>query len=356
MIEQSTMERPEIDVAALVEVSPKDALAVFSTKREDGKPHPIDHILARVRQEIDGFEGDVSTTAGRKKIASQAYRVSQAKSALKKVGDDLAAAQKEIPKRIDATRKHITDTLDAWRDEVRKPLDDWETAEKRRIATHTEAVDRIKAFSVVVSSQGQPLTVADLNQNLAAVTAIEIGPACEEFEDEYRLQRELAISTLNTAIAARTKYEAEQAELIKLRAEAAERERKDNEERLRKEGEDRARLEAENDARAAAQAADLARRKAQDEADAQILAAQRAAEAAELRAQEAETKAKADLEAKKRADDAEQKRREENIEHRRTINAAALGGLIDGGVPDDQARAIIRLIVAGQVPHVSINY
>ena len=351
----STLDRPT-EILDLITLEPKDALAVFSAKREDGQQHPIDPLLAKVRAAINGFKGDVSTRAGRDEIKSMAMRVVKSKTYLEKIGAALAKEQKEIPKRIDATRNHIEKTLDAYRDEVREPLTQWEAKESARILRHQTALNDATAMSRPHGPDGRPWASNELRANLAYLEAFSIGPNCEEFADEYRLVISTAIPVLKSAIADREKYEQDQADLERLRKADADRIQKERDEQLRKEGEDRARLDAENDLRIAVLAADAERRKAQDKAAAQVLAAQRETERAEQRARDAEAKAKADLEAKQRAEAEESAKRAADKEHRRTINAAALQGLVSNGVPDETGRLVIKLLIENKVPGVTINY
>lgn len=60
-----------IDAAALAALDGADALAVFATERINGY-HPIDPILARVRQEVDAFKSeplDLGALGDRKRMA-----------------------------------------------------------------------------------------------------------------------------------------------------------------------------------------------------------------------------------------------------------------------------------------------
>lgn len=355
-----TLDHPETDITALVELPASDAFAVFSAERHPGREHPIDRILARVRAEVEAFVPDLSTSSGRKRIASMAYRVAQAKGALKKVGDDLAREQKEIPKRIDATRRHIADTLDAWRDEVRQPLTDWEAADDARKAKHTAALAAMAASHTAADGA----TSVELTHRLARVQTVEITPlACEEFEAEYRIARDAAITALHGLIKAAAKREEEAAELAQLRHDAAIRAKADAEERLRKEGEDRAKLEAENDAR-------IERERAQAALNAERLAAEKReaehrAQIAEMerKAAEAAVKARQEIEDAKRAEQAAQDAekaaeadRAADKAHRGQVNRKALAALVEAGIDEAVAKAVLTLIVAGKVPAVKIEY
>lgn len=338
----------ETPIQSLVEIPPHDALTVFATARKAGVAHPIDPILARVRSEIDDFQRDhldVEKPDDRRRIGRMAYRVAQSKSALKKVGDDLAKEAKAIPGRIDATRRHVNDTLDAWRDEVRGPLTEWEAADEARKDRHKAAMGRLNALWRTPSP-----TAAETRQRLAeAETTATDDASCDEYAPDYRQAREAAISHLKSILPGQEKTEADRAELERLRKEADARQAAENAERLRKEGEDRARLEAEADA-----AAERARVRAETEKR----EAQHKAEVAELerKAVEAANRAKAEIEAKakKEADDAAL--RESDKQHRAKVNRAALAVLVANGIGEESAKVVIKLIASKAVPNVSIHY
>lgn len=323
----------------LITIPQQSALQVFT---EDKALEPY---LARIRQEIDAFVPEVGTAKGRKDIASIAFRVAKAKSYLDGVGKTLADEVKSIPKKIDANRKHIRDTLDEWRDEVRKPLTEWEQAEERRINGHTDAIARIQALAAATDEAGQQRNAATLRENLAHIDALEIGPACEEFETEYARAKDAARAALKTSLEARERHEADQAELERHRIEAAERAAREREDAIRQEAAERAKREAEESAQ-----------RERDAAERRELELRLAAEAAERRALEAEQRAKQEAEAERIKEAAEAARREANTRHRGTINRAAVAALVAGGVPEDAAKAAITLIAQRAIPAVTINY
>lgn len=75
----------------LVSIPKVDALTVFTT------PEKIEPILARIRQEIDGFVPDISSKRGRDNVASMAYRVARSKTYLEGVGKETLIAAANIP-------------------------------------------------------------------------------------------------------------------------------------------------------------------------------------------------------------------------------------------------------------------
>lgn len=332
----------------LITIEPQNALSIYTTEGA------IEPFLAKVRNEIDAFEADVSTNKGRKEVASFAAKISKVKVYLDDgVGKRLADEQKLIPKKIDACRKHIRDTLEGWRDEVRQPLTDWEDAERARVARHTGAISRLEHLA---SMGALSMLSTELRSALDEVQAVEVGPACEEYEAAYAKAKDAAVTALTAGITARERYEAEQAELAALRAAAEERAKKDREEQIAREAADRAvRAEqerAENERKAAEHKAQQER----DAAERRESDLKRQAEDAERRAAEAEASALRRQEEQRLAEQAEADRRQQDKEHRKAINGAALAALVAGGVADETARAVLKLIITGAVPNVTINY
>ncbi len=319
----------------LITIEPADALKIFTTA------NAIEPYLAKVRNEIKDFVADISTAAGRKEVASLAFKVAKVKTYLEGVGKDLADEQKAIPKKIDATRKHIRDTLDAWRDEVRKPLTDWEKAEEDRVKRHEDAIAAIVNNST--PPQGENLTT--LKALLNTVKDVKIGPQCEEYEAAYTSAKSAGIERLTTAITAREKYDADQAELAKLRQEAEERAARERDEAMRREVAERATREAEAKAKAALDAAAARERELE-----------RQAKEAELRALETEARVKREAETARLAEEAAAAKREKDKQHRATINRAAVDAFVAGGIDAETAKKVVTLIAQREIPAVSIYY
>lgn len=352
-------------VETLPAVVPKEsALEVFTA------PKGLDPYLARIREEIEGFRPDVTTKKGRDAIASIAHKVAKSKVALDNVGKELAAEQKDVPRKIDAERKRMRDLLDTWKDEVRKPLTDWEQAEEAREAKHNLAIELIQQ-----SAQGlEGIPVSTLRERIAALSLTAVDGAFEEFEAAAHREKSRALDSLAAALASREKYEEEQAELARHRAEAAAREQKEREERIAREAADRARAEAEAAAQAERDA--VARREAEAKAasDRRELELQLQAERAEREKaeaiqreerakQEAETRQQRAVEEERQRVAAEQAqaaaeaaRREKDKAHKASINRAALDAFVAGGMAEPAAKQAITLIAKRAIPAVSISY
>lgn len=331
----------------LIQIEPQTALSVFTT------PGGLDPFLDRVRQEIDRFEPDMSSAKGRAEIKSFAHKVVKFKTRVEGIGKALADEQKDVPKKIDAARKYARDKLDAWAEEVRKPLTDWEEAEAKRVAAHEKAIMRLDQLA---DMGRQNIPADDLRRGLAEAEAVVVGPACQEYEAAYAKAKDAAVTALNAGIAAREKYEAEQAELAELRRQAEERAKKDREEQIAREAAEKVKREAEEKAAADVRRAEEAAQREREAAEARERDLKRAAEDAERRAAEAVEAERRRLEQEKAVEEAMAKRREEDKAHRAKINREALQALVKGGVPEEAAKAALILIATRQVPHVYLEY
>lgn len=341
------------------------AIEVFSSDKG------LDPFLAKIREEIDTFIPCVSTRKGRDAIASMAYKVSQSKAALDKLGKELVDELKEKPKLIDAERKRMRDLLDLWRDEVRLPLTKFEEAEEARIARHKLQIELIDQSAQMLSE----LSSGSIAEKIAALNALVIDEKLQEFESDAHRAKTNAMAVLNAAYSAKVIQEKEQEELARLRAEAAAREQKEHEERIAREAAESARLAAEKAAADERQKIAIEQAKKELEAQAAIEKANREkleAENARLR-QEQEAKAAAERaeQEKQRAIEAERQRienerlaeiaaaeqREKNKNHAKKINNEALADLIKAsGITDEQAKKIVTAIAKGEVRNVQINY
>lgn len=343
----------------------ENALQVFTT--EDS----LDQLYAEVESKVVGVVYDISTKKGRDQCASDAYKVARSKAAVEKLGAKLSAEYKEIPKKIDASRRRIKERFDALQERIRKPLTEWEEVEENRLAKHNAAVMRLNQFATNASAS---LETETLRSMISDVELTEVDELWEEFEAEAHRAKAKALENLQAALLSREKYEAEQAELAKLRAEAQARELKDREERIAREAAEKAKLEAEAKAQEEREAAE--KREARARADAEraerekleAIERQKQAEArAEAEKLAAEQRAKEAAEAARQAEIARQERekaqaeedqrkREADREHRRSVNRIAMQAFIDGGMPEDCAKQAIALIAKGVIPNVSINY
>lgn len=379
----------------LVVIEKEKALEVFT------QTNAMDPYLAKIKAKIEEFnesKPDLSTKKGRDAYASMAFKVGKMKNAIEKFGKDLAAEQKEIPKKIDKTRRETWDTLQSWQDEVRAPLTAWEQADEARVARHQASIDQMK-----LRLECRDLDVVELKSNIACIEGVEIGEHWEEFEAEAARVKDKALTALREALVIREKHEAELAAIAKFQAEQAERDAQAERDRIAQEAAERATREAEQRAQAERdaaarreaelieQAAQQQRQAEQDKRDAAAaaeqarlnaelaeqrrIAAERQAEldrvAAEQRAEqqridsdrrqaEAVERAAA-AERQRQADEqarveAEAKSREKDRAHKGATLKAAKEAIMLAGINEEQAKAVVKLIAAGKVPAVSIQY
>ena len=351
--------------AQLVVIEPTTAVALFT------EGEGVEAMLADIRKQATSLVPDLSTAKGRKEIASIAFSVAKTKTYLDGFGKELTDKYKEIPKRIDANRKLIRDYLDALKDEVRAPLTQYEAAEEARVAALQSRLARLNELGSYASIE---IAAADLQVMLNEVEQNALDDTWQELLPQATVAKELAAKRLGEALAARQKYEAEQAELEQLRQKQAEQDRIDRErliaeqaaEQARREEENRQRLEREaaqhreQEAQRQAQVAQQAAEQARRDAEAAELARQQAEANAARMAEEAATRA-AEQERQRIADeqrlkDEEDARRMADRAHQGRINSAILMDLIGMGIEEDKAVTLIKHIANNKIAHLTINY
>ena len=362
MTEQAKTETTQ---AQLVVIEPTSAVALFT------EGEGVEAMLADIRKQATSLVPDLSTAKGRKEIASIAFSVAKTKTYLDGFGKELTDKYKEIPRRIDANRKLIRDTLDALKDEVRAPLTQYEAAEEARVAALQSRLARLNELGSYASIE---IAAADLQVMLNEVEQNALDDTWQELLPQATVAKELAAKRLGEALAARQKYEAEQAELEQLRQKQAEQDRIDRERLIAEQAAEQARREEENRQRLEREAAQHREQEAQRQALAareREEQARRDAEAAELARQQAEANAArqaeeaaaraAEQERQRIADeqrlkDEEDARRMADRAHQGRINSAILMDLIGMGIEEDKAVTLIKHIANNKIAHLTINY
>jgi hypothetical protein len=363
-----------------------------------------DPIIDKIREEVLSVDRDISTEAGRAQIKSLAFKVARSKTFLDEMGKKFNSDLKKQTTAVDKERARIWDKLEALQKEVRAPLTEFEDKEKARIAQHEQNIAEIIGAGDATSLAGLNIDLEVVRDRLAEVKNADGVTDFEEFKLRYKDAIETSVKKMEAAIAQREKYDAEQAELERLRQAEAERLQAERDERLKAEAAEKARLEAEAKAAAEAKiiadkaAKELAEQKAkeekairdaqeakeradreesarimaeakakQDAIDAADLAEKQRKEAAEkaerekLAAVEAERKRAEDA---KKAEEAEAAKREANKKHCAKINGEAKEAIanvlgVNGEVKDYErqlAKEIVVAIASGQIPHCKIIY
>jgi len=151
----------------------------------------VDSLISAIESLINDHVPDTSTDKGRKEIASLAYKVSQTKSKLEKLGKDLVADEKEKIKKVDSERIRLTKHLDELRNKARQPLTLWE-----------EEQDRIKReieqFKVELNSL-KPILEDDINSLKSKLEKLE-NFNFSIFENGGEFEKSIAESNKNALI------------------------------------------------------------------------------------------------------------------------------------------------------------
>lgn len=356
--------------------------------------------LKMIKDEVCGEVPDLSTLKGRERIASLAFTVSKRKTAVEKPGRDYLRKIKELPKVIEAELREFVRDADALRDEIRKPLSDWEAAEAAKKREIEAWVGELRLDPLTISAADSEY----LKISIGAFEGIAIdGEWLGEYEAEALRLKADTLEALRAALVKREQYEAEQAELVRLRAEAEAQAKRDRDAEIARVAAEQTRLHAEQQAQAERDAAARREQELLDQAAATQRAAAQAAldaEAAaerqrlqlELQAEQARTAAAqaeaSRVAAEQRAEQdrlaailrqeeaveqariAEQARadaaadeilrqaeaREADLEHKKSINRAALEAFIAGGMPEACAKQAVTLIAQRKIPAVTISY
>lgn len=321
-------------------------VAAFS--KSGGTNELFEHIAQEVRSHVP----DVTTKKGRDAIGSLAMKISKSKTLIEKCGKELVAEQKAQIKLIDDDRISIVKKFDLLRDEVLAPRDAWEQAEKDRVAKHSQFISNIKVMYGLCFD----LPSLEIKKAIDSLESLVVDSSLDEYEQEAKLAKFETIEALRTALVAREKHEAEQAELERLRQAEILRQQQEREAQIAREAAEKATREAEEKARFEAER--VQREKAEAEQREARLKAEK--EAAELRAQHAaeaerkriEAEQAVKLEAERQAEEA----RQANQAHRKKICNEALKGLLALGIDEAKGKEILQAINKGLVPHVSINF
>lgn len=361
----------------VIEIAPEQAPALYT---QNG----LESFLEQIRKSVNEVP-DLTTAKGRARIASLAASVSRSKTAIEKPGRDYLKRLKELPKEVEAELRRFVTECDAIRDETRRPLTEWEQAEESRKNALQQRLNDLRALGDVMSVDGNYLPSVDIEARISEAKSVALDDSWEEVAAEAGVAKDATIQKLEAAFIVAKQREDQAAEFERLRVEAEEKARVEREEKLKREAAEAARLEAEQKAQAEREAAarrelelkmqaeqaDRARVEAEQRAEREKKEAveraerekQAAIDAEKRRAQEEADRIRREAEAREAARIAEQQRiaaeeaaRAADVEHRRSINAAAVQALIDQGIPYDWAKACVIAIALKKVPATTIKY
>ena len=310
-------------------------------------------LFERVSENARSVVFDMGVKKDRESLKSFAYSLARIKTTVDNHGKELVSGIKQQAAVIDADRKFWRDNMELLQDEIRKPLTDFEQAEKDRISKHVATINEIKE----INSDGTLAGGSEcIKKSIDWLENKVVDSSFEEYEEQARLAKFETLEVLRKALGVREKFEAEQAELERLRQAEILRQQQEREAQIAREAAEKATREAEEKARFEAER--VQREKAESEQREARLKAEK--EAAELRAQQAAENERKRIEAEQFAQAEATRKAEEarlaNVEHRKQICSEALKGLTDLGLSVDQGKAVLNAINKGLVPHVSIKF
>ncbi len=335
----------------------------------------IEMVLNAIGKEVAKFVPDLTSSKGRKDIASMASKVSRSKTYIDGVGKELVSDWKKKAGVIDAERKKAKIFLDDLRDQTRKPLTDWEDSEQNRVASlqvRMEILERFLHPNLALDSH-------NLKVVLLQIRGIVVDSGWQEFESKAFKVKAESIEAWERVIATTEKRELEQKELLRLRKESEERAQKDRDEKIKREAAENARKEAEQKAE---REKEFAAKKVEEEkiAEAKRVADEKARierekELEEKRRIQAEEKVKRleqekiDSEERARVEERQkiekertekeeaEQRRAANLKHRKKINNEILISLVSTvGLEEEVSKKVIEAIAQGLITNVVIKY
>ncbi|MBL4795877.1 MAG: hypothetical protein JKY50_00530 [Oleispira sp.] len=171
----------------LVELTNETAMKIFTG--DNG----LDSYVQQVVDEVNSFEHDLKTAAGRAKTISLASKVAKIKVKYDDCGKDLVSGWKKDAATVDKARKKMRDTLDELKVLARKPVTDWE-AEQERLEDEKKAKleAEMKAAQVESDHEIGLLMNEKIDRELAEEVARLEAQAKAEAEriERERLERE----------------------------------------------------------------------------------------------------------------------------------------------------------------------
>ena len=302
----------------------------------------------------------------------QEKRAKADKLAIGKVINKLDSKHKEMK----APLKEKVDSLDGERKRIKDDLLDIQGNIKGQLESHKQKIldhaimlnNKVLGITELGELDG-PLTSNGIKERISTLNSIDIDDSFELRKADATLAKVDTLKLLESLLTDRLKYEEEQAELERLRIEAAERVQKDREEQIRKDAEAKAKADSERERLQAIKDKEQAEKAAKDA----IEAGKRQKEVAEQKAEEAKIEAKkqTDKAVQDEKDRREQERlaeikavekREANKTHHAKINNQSAKALVTASKAGEQvitlgqAKLIVTAIAKKEIPNISISY
>lgn len=285
----------------------------------------------------------------------------------KKPVDDARKAEKAAAlayeRKVDQQGFAIIKAIDEMIERHDKPLREIAEREAQRVADLRKELDYIESLTATALN-----TPDEVRAQITRLEAVIVDETYQEFQDEALALKATCSMVLQDALTGAIKREADEAELARLRAEMAERDRLDRERQIAEEAREQARKEAEAAAERGRVMAEAAEKRQQEAHENRLRIEREARERAEREAVEAhqrvEKAAQEAVEHERRkaavheaAEKAAQERREADLEHKRTVNNEMVADLIQhAGTSEQTAKFVVIALAGGKVRHARVTY
>ena len=346
----------------------------MATTEQSGLPATFESayllsLYQAVEREVSAEVPDVTTKEGRARIKSLAAKVSSSKTATDTPIRDYLRQIKALPKIIEANARENIERYDALKAKILEPLNEASREQEDQLAWLGHVIDRCNMPTI---------TTKELDVLVEDIQAMDISGCWPEYAKKLNAAHSTALLTAMTTRDKKVQDEAREAELARLREEAAKREqedrdraiaeqaaakaRADEEARARRDREDADRRAAESrqreeQARMEAEAAKKRMAELEAKRKQEAEESQRQAEEMAQRAAQAARQAELDRQAKEKAE-AERiaAAREADKANRVTKNRESLADLLANGLDEETAKMVITLIAQRKIRNLSIQY
>ena len=325
----------------------------------------LDPYYQQIRQQVLSEVPDLTTKKGIARIKSLASMVASSKVAVEKPGREYLRQLKEMPKVIEEELRDWKQKMDKLRDEVRQPVTELEEKEAARTAALDERLNKIRLLKSTVEFTTAYQSSTAINGFISELESIVIDDSWQEYKDRAAMAKEAAKVELDKALQTALTFEAQQAEITRLKVEQEEKDRIQREEQIaaqaRHEAEQKAlreKIAAEQREQEAKYAKERAEKQLEQErleaAERQRVAVERAAE--QERQRHLEEQKRIQYEAEQARIEAEIKAAD--IEHQREFNREVIADLLANTpeLTEPQAIKLLTAIVHGKIRHVTIQY
>jgi len=334
--------------------------------------------LAEFKNRYDDVTYDLTVPEEEKQARADRLAIGKVIAELDRTHKKIKAPLAEKVSLLDTARKHIKDDLLSVQGKIKSQIQAHEDAIQAHAEKLQGMVDEIIEHGEFEPFQTTPITAKQIQERIDSLEAIDVNEGYEHRKADATLAQIDTTKKLEALLADRVKYEADQAELEKLRKETEERERKDREEAIRKGAAEKAKKDAEAKAKADVEAAERKVKEAEAESERiRVEAKQRAEREAKAVQEESDRKAKeAEERGRKQAEEAHAKKeakREQELakaeaaeakaaakkelqSHRNKIHKAAKESFIKAGFRESEATDIVTQIKDGEIANVEIVY